>query len=430
MAAPAVLRVTTEPGNNHAKHAEVVQFIAQALDAIPHEQQNHTPSITFVFQQVNGVLSRLQHASKRITDARTKKLRKEAITLFEKRITEWNRMINQHFKDPAIRPLPTINTKTRHVHGHVGSLPETTDTMNLDTRVEGDKNDPLCHVCTHHTASNTYPCCSIPRSGLQVALPFWFKDPKLWVISAKRCSHAMGTPSHACLLPQCCRRNLQLKCQQKHTVHCPGTGSLCGSTIQLKKMLDLLDRPTRNTFTDDMIVDLYAKVLHRDHPTLICYCPSNTCTYASKPFQSIPVDEDHDPLTSIHCDSCNKRHHIHDHKQVCPDKDCGVTFCSVCKMSPYHENQICQGPKDADLANMDDETYKKLIATTKPCPHCKVRIEKSANCDKMTCAQCHGYWCWRCNQKLDPHDPYKHTCLSTSVLAGQQDGAFRDFDYQ
>jgi len=33
------------------------------------------------------------------------------------------------------------------------------------------------------------------------------------------------------------------------------------------------------------------------------------------------------------------------------------------------------------------------------CPKCKVRLEKIAGCNHMTCRQCGYSWCWLCGKK-------------------------------
>jgi E3 ubiquitin-protein ligase RNF14 len=42
--------------------------------------------------------------------------------------------------------------------------------------------------------------------------------------------------------------------------------------------------------------------------------------------------------------------------------------------------------------------------------HCDMEadIEGSHGCNHMTCGKCKHHFCYRCGEKLDPTDPYKH----------------------
>lgn len=39
---------------------------------------------------------------------------------------------------------------------------------------------------------------------------------------------------------------------------------------------------------------------------------------------------------------------------------------------------------------------------TKPCPNCKVDVEKNGGCSHMTCSQCKHEFCWNCQAKYSP----------------------------
>lgn len=63
---------------------------------------------------------------------------------------------------------------------------------------------------------------------------------------------------------------------------------------------------------------------------------------------------------------------------VCPY--CEYTFCLSCNR-PGHSGSCDDAKRRED--NLSENTIKKLGA--KPCPHCKVNIEKRGGCDHMTC---------------------------------------------
>lgn len=404
-------RVST--GDGHKDHVTVVQQITELVQKLPTDQPR---------TKITQALTRLKAASMSLAAAPTRKIRQKRVLDLETAIKKWNKVISQYFKNPLTRPLPAINTTTQHFHGHVGTLPPDHDTFDMDG--EGKQ----CVVCSHRTTRNNWPCCVIPQSTLKAFLQNAFGDTAQWLLTEKSCKHVQFGEFSICFEPLCCQKSLVLLCQQKHTEHCPkprdgAVRSLCENQIPLKKLIDFLDPKDRETFTDAMLVGLYTKLVQLKHPHLFGYCTDKKCEYASKPFILIPPDTtSDDPHTTIQCAFCNKRHHVHGHKQVCPNRDCAVTFCSVCKISPYHDHAVCQGPRDD--ADMDEETYKTMLQTTKPCPHCRSRTQKRDACDKMTCAACRKYWCWRCVQKLDQGDPYRHTCLAEGVVGGRQDMNF------
>lgn len=35
-------------------------------------------------------------------------------------------------------------------------------------------------------------------------------------------------------------------------------------------------------------------------------------------------------------------------------------------------------------------------------------FQKSDGCNKITCGHCNTFFCWLCNTRLDPRDPYQH----------------------
>jgi hypothetical protein len=62
---------------------------------------------------------------------------------------------------------------------------------------------------------------------------------------------------------------------------------------------------------------------------------------------------------------------------------------SCCK--GYHEG-ICDFTVDRD-------SNEWIITNTKPCPVCKINIEKNGGCNHMTCSRCNPktHFCWKCN---------------------------------
>ncbi|KAJ8248445.1 hypothetical protein GJAV_G00242090 [Gymnothorax javanicus] len=91
---------------------------------------------------------------------------------------------------------------------------------------------------------------------------------------------------------------------------------------------------------------------------------------------------------------------------------CGLVFCRACKES-YHEG-VCQmrSPPQADpvlqgyvvdeeavrRARWEQASKETIDETTRPCPKCRVPVEKDGGCMHMVCprASCGFQWCWLC----------------------------------
>ncbi|KAI8480435.1 regulation of intralumenal vesicle formation [Branchiostoma belcheri] len=90
---------------------------------------------------------------------------------------------------------------------------------------------------------------------------------------------------------------------------------------------------------------------------------------------------------------------------------CGFVFCKDC-LEPFHqgecrpqmeqlfgaENRYAVDPESALRSRWERESEETVSRTTKPCPNCKVPVEKNGGCMHMTCprAQCRHEWCWLC----------------------------------
>jgi hypothetical protein len=97
-------------------------------------------------------------------------------------------------------------------------------------------------------------------------------------------------------------------------------------------------------------------------------------------------------------------------------QSCAKEFCSVCSGS-LHPGKTCSeygqslvkgqkhrgGGKDADFLFALDGSFK-LEGTgidIKPCPMCRVPIERDAGCAQMMCKRCKHVFCWFCRESLD-----------------------------
>ncbi|KAJ1373048.1 hypothetical protein KIN20_035376 [Parelaphostrongylus tenuis] len=126
---------------------------------------------------------------------------------------------------------------------------------------------------------------------------------------------------------------------------------------------------------------------------------------------------------------------------------CGYSFCVLC-FRAYHGLEGCHFKtvdKQRLIAkwNSADETERSQMArrfggmnnlqkvvdailnegwiegNSKPCPRCRVRIEKTGGCNKMQCSKCDAMFCWLCYRVLDKENPYGHYNLEDNNCANR-----------
>lgn len=208
--------------------------------------------------------------------------------------------------------------------------------------------------------------------------------------------------------------SIRMKCQGK---------PVCDQMIKLHTLLSHLAIEDRKSYKRKYVA-LYLILMKNKYPerVSIFYCKNVKCACAETGFMypKYPIEKTQD---MIFCEKCDTKHHVHHHHVECTL--CMYSFCDMCGEYPYHDNRVCYGPLSDDI--------KLLLASSdkyKPCPACKIPSEKASGCDHITCGNvaCGVHWCWRCLQKLNQNDPYRHDCLSENVVADRVDGAYRDYD--
>ena len=78
-------------------------------------------------------------------------------------------------------------------------------------------------------------------------------------------------------------------------------------------------------------------------------------------------------------------------------------FCFACQ-EEWHEPCLCAQLlvwREKNVAESDNAHW--IIANTKRCPKCSVRIEKNQGCNHITCRHCKYEWCWVCNGDWKEH---------------------------
>jgi hypothetical protein len=98
----------------------------------------------------------------------------------------------------------------------------------------------------------------------------------------------------------------------------------------------------------------------------------------------------------------------------CPKLSCALTWCVLCKVTPYHHGETCDSFA-AKNKTYSKEEKKSMGAVANLCPYCNVYVGKDVGgCDKMTCfgmcfnlkfrptacSPIRGYWCYVCRHKF------------------------------
>ncbi|RDB16044.1 hypothetical protein Hypma_003427 [Hypsizygus marmoreus] len=142
---------------------------------------------------------------------------------------------------------------------------------------------------------------------------------------------------------------------------CLGNEAKCSAHIPLNIARKILTVPEF-----DAVVDAAFAAHVQSHPEEFHYCPSPDCMQIYRP---APRD------TVLQCPSCLLR--------ICPT-------CHV----EAHDGFACPDPDGG--TNLFKEWMKDH--DVKPCPGCKVLIERAEGCNHMTCTQCKTHICWVCLQ--------------------------------
>ena len=90
---------------------------------------------------------------------------------------------------------------------------------------------------------------------------------------------------------------------------------------------------------------------------------------------------------------------------TCPT--CHLSICTACGAAS-HEGLTCSEHKEWSAAGIVD--FHKWMEDNKfkPCPKCKVAIEKTDGCNHMTCRGCSTDFCWICLTVFNRAEIYAH----------------------
>ena len=161
----------------------------------------------------------------------------------------------------------------------------------------------------------------------------------------------------------------------------------------------------------------HALVRRKHGMNAVSYCINKNCQLASDGFvvPNVLAKLEGTPVSTRDVDY---RH--------CPC--CYTTWCDKCLIMPFHTTP-CTGIRvDTDLTKDELEYFQKNF---KACPGCGVLGGGKIGCDKITCAECKIYWCWRCREKIcdsanGQRDGYKHVCAPGVDYTTKYDSNFHE----
>jgi len=84
---------------------------------------------------------------------------------------------------------------------------------------------------------------------------------------------------------------------------------------------------------------------------------------------------------------------------------CGFKFCFKCGEEDHAPASCKMLQQWLDKCKNESETAHWIMANTKKCPKCLVRIEKNQGCNHMTCRSCKHEFCWVCDGSWVEHGP-------------------------
>ncbi|KAI0639186.1 RWD-domain-containing protein [Trametes polyzona] len=197
----------------------------------------------------------------------------------------------------------------------------------------------------------------------------------------------------------------------------------CPDPACVKEQREATEEEVRRVVTEDEVVRWkwlrMKRALEKD-PTLV-HCPMPLC---QTPVPRAENVEEGSPWERLR--TCS---------------GCGYSFCSYCKRTWHGPVARCPIsamkaimveymalPEDAPARKAMEARFgrlllKKLVdeyeeerafqewlekSTGTACPTCDLRVEKASGCNHMTCIRCSTHYCYRCGEKLDGRNPYKH----------------------
>eukprot|EP00094_Tigriopus_californicus_P011726 TCALIF_11329-PB protein Name:"Similar to RNF144A Probable E3 ubiquitin-protein ligase RNF144A (Homo sapiens)" AED:0.18 eAED:0.18 QI:50/1/0.8/1/1/1/5/450/749 len=132
------------------------------------------------------------------------------------------------------------------------------------------------------------------------------------------------------------------------------------------------------------------------------WCPAANCNTICHVCLNHPSEGDLSSAVPVECPSCSKE------------------FCSKCSGN-WHSGMTCKqygedlykrslrpGGARASNGDLDTMIFDRFNGDIKPCPMCRVPIERDAGCAQMMCKRCKHVFCWFCQTSLDDDFLLRH----------------------
>lgn len=79
------------------------------------------------------------------------------------------------------------------------------------------------------------------------------------------------------------------------------------------------------------------------------------------------------------------------------------SFCFLCDGEDHRPTSCKDIQKWLEKNSSESANANWLLVNTKPCPACRVHIEKNQGCNHMTCRSCRHEFCWLCFHEWSSH---------------------------
>lgn len=202
-------------------------------------------------------------------------------------------------------------------------------------------------------------------------------------------SKAKSIGSNSDLLQSCyiCLENVR---KNQTSIHCNCDAVFCDSCLGAYVRLQITEGRWKVECANCSLLmpeDLIQKFL-QDYPLLQDH------------FNRLVIDAQRDPLAKT-CPNCCAQNRVKNQraKQI-TCHECQFIWCFRCH-APWHKGLTCKDFKrGSKMFKKWTKGTTRGVANARPCPKCKVFIQRLEGCDHMSCPRCRTSFCYLCGEKL------------------------------